>query len=221
MLYLPLTRDLANRLYRFLDPEVRPGMGRIHEALGGVLRSRVQYDASMDLAYTVGEGIDGEDGKAIEVTVVVMDPLDHTHRNELTYDNLTNAMWLLVLNDLKPVNEYLAIREAMTVQGGEKEVPGLEGTALDGVTPQAILDGYRAQQGPFRVVIEVEGDPSILEAVNELEKARVQQVFDKLAAEDDLGITEAKNRPDAHCGHCGCSEPHLRTPHASNCPMVV
>lgn len=190
MLYLPLTRDLAGRLYRFLDPEVHPGMGRIYEALGDVLRSRVQYDAGMDLAYRVGEGFEGKDCKSIECTVVVIDPLDHSHMDELTYDNLTNAMWLCVLNDLKPLSEYLAPREEIVVTGGDKEVPGLEGTAIDGVTPQAIMDGWRAGLEKYRLVIEVEGDPAIIDRVNELEQVETEKLKQRLFEKFDRELNE-------------------------------
>lgn len=123
----------------------------------------VHYDPDLPLHYRDLKDTDAE-AHSLEVSVIVISE-NGEDRDEMTWDNLTFPMWFIVKNDLKVLSEYLDHRLEILVKDGERELRGTEGTAIDGVTAQQILDGWREAQGSFRLVIEVEGDPKILGTV--------------------------------------------------------
>lgn len=117
----------------------------------------MKYDPHMSLAY------DDVDAPSLEVSVTIIDPTGVKKTRGMTWDNLTNPMFFLVANDLRPISEVLEDRPEILLPTGEKELPGTEGTAIDGVTGQQIIDGWRSRQGKYMVHITVHGDPDLLD----------------------------------------------------------
>src|SRR4051794_12048920 len=114
------------------------------------------YDPEMRLDYL-------EDAPSLKVTISIIDPTGVKENRGATWDNLTNPMFFLVENDLRPISETLEDRAEILLPSGEEELPGTEGTPIDGVTGQQIMDGWRARQGKYSVSITVHGDPDLLD----------------------------------------------------------
>lgn len=125
-----------------------------------------EYDPDMDLGYRDLHDLEVE-AKSIEVSLTFKDP-NSDDEFSMMWDNLTHPMYFLVQNNLLPASEYLEERGEILLPEGEKELPGLEGTEIDGVTAQAVLDGWRAQQGDRTLVIEVDANPQILRSLHEM-----------------------------------------------------
>lgn len=113
------------------------------------------YDPGMHLAYE-------DDTPAVEVNVTIRDPKTGTER-ACTLDNLTNVMWFLVSHDLRPIDERLVEKHELLLPDGERTLGGTEGTAIDGISGQDVMDGWRARQGAYAVDLTVLGDPHLLD----------------------------------------------------------
>lgn len=116
------------------------------------------YDPDMRLGY-------GSEAPSLEVTLRVVDP-DSDRTAEHTWDNLTNPLYLVVSQGWLPVSEELVDRLEVLLPEGERELRGTEGTEVDGVTGQSVLDAWRERQGAHRLLITVHGDPAQLEEVS-------------------------------------------------------
>lgn len=115
------------------------------------------FDPKMRLEYPDGAA-------SLETTVTVQDPETGEERGGM-WDNLTHPIHFIVQNDLKIISEELVDRPKILIKDGERELRGTEGTAVDGVTKQAIMDGWRERQGKYTVEITCTGDPSVFDQV--------------------------------------------------------
>lgn len=118
-----------------------------------------KYDPDMELGYGYEENC-----PSVETSLVIRDP-ESGDQQEIMFDNLTNPVYFMVSKGLVPFQETLIERPEMLVPQGEKELKGTEGTAIDGVTGQAIMDGWRSQQADRTLEIVCLGDPSLIDEI--------------------------------------------------------
>lgn len=120
-----------------------------------------KYDPHMELGYDEG----GLGNSPSVETVLVIRDLESGDEKSIMFDNLTTPVYFMVSKGLVPFQETLIERPEILVPQGEREVRGTEGTAIDGVTGQAIMDGWRSQQADRTLEIVCLGDPSLIDEI--------------------------------------------------------
>lgn len=110
-----------------------------------------------------------EDASTLEVSLTLIHR--PTGRNTgVTFDNLQTPLSFLFQNQLWPTGERLEEKKPLQFKNGPRELPGLEGTSADGATDQLLLESWRALQGPYVLVIEIDAeDESDLAAFDALD----------------------------------------------------
>lgn len=118
-----------------------------------------KYDPDMELGY----GLETQ-CPSVETVLVIRDPKSGD-QTEIMFDNLTNPVYFMVSKGLVPLQETLVERPEVLLKKGEEELKGTEGTAIDGVTGQAIMDGWRSHQADRTLEIVCLGDPSLIDEI--------------------------------------------------------